>query len=313
MDTTLMAFFLLVQSAILNIYIIKEYRNRMFVYFWFLADFVCFFAILCTVIIAYKYLTASEDVSVEQREYRYSPKHVLGSKFPTSKLGILPLGYISWFFYSIILFCKIMTIFRSEMPNKLRDEPFGPQFLQVTIGTWGIIFILLAEGHNWAPRGSPRHIYVTSLWAKTGIDILDSTILMSLLLGNDTQRMLTLTLKTQIILLSSFSFFLPTFALYKLSFPNRISGHFSLQLKIVNSLLYLCLIDIPYLAVRLYLLFRYGYIGSVFLLKNVLAIVILLLWIYQDFHELVRRRYFFEEYHQTGSNGIYLTQPRVAL
>lgn len=299
MDISFMAFFLLVQSAILNIHIIREYRNRMFVYFWFLADFVCFFAILCTVIIAYKYLTASEDVSIEQREYRYSPKHVLGSKFPTSKLGVLPLGYVSWFFYSVILLFKVMTIFTSEIPNKLKDEFFGQQLLQVTIGTWGIIFVLLAEGHNWAPRGSPRYIYVTSLWAKTGIEILDSMSLMSLLLGNETQRMLTFTLKTQILLLCSFNFFLPTFALYKLSFSDRISEHLSLQLKIVYSLLYLCLIDIPYLAVRLYLLVTYGYIGSLFLLKNVLGIVFLLLWIYQDFEELVRRRYSFEEYHQT--------------
>ena len=304
MDATFMMLLLVVQGTILNYYLIRQYSNTVFPYFWFLADFASLFAFLGTLTIAYQYLTASEDVSIQDRVYRYSPKQVFGSKFPTSKLGVLPLSYVSWLFYTGILLSKVMMIFKSEIPDKLsNEEVFGPQTLQVTIATSGIIFLLLVEGHNWAPRDSPRYTYVTSLCAKTGIEILDTVSLLALLLVNETQMVLTFTLENTVLILCSFNFILPTLAVYKLSLSDLVSERLSLPLKIVYNLLHLCLIDVPYLAVRLYLWFYYGHNASIFLMKNVFSIVYVLRGIYPDFEELVRRHWSLEEPHRTGSNG----------
>ncbi|KAJ9592285.1 hypothetical protein L9F63_001181 [Diploptera punctata] len=293
MDATFMTLLLVVQGTILNYYLISHYSNTVFPYFWFLADFACLFAFLGTLTIAYQYLTASEDVSVEDRVYRYSPKQVFGSKFPTSKLGVLPLSYVSWLFYTGILLAKVMMIFKSEIPDYLENyNVFGPQLLQVTIATSGIIFLLLVEGHNWAPRDSPRYTYVTSLCAKTGIEILDTVNLLALLLVNETAMCFV-----------HLIFILPTLAVYKLSLSDLISERMSLPLKIVYNLLHLCLIDIPYLAVRMYLWIAYAHNASIFLMKNVFGIVFVLRGIYPDFEELIRRHCSVEESHRAGSNG----------
>ena len=304
MDATFMMLLLVVQGTILNYYLIRQYSNTVFPYFWFLADFASLFAFLGTLTIAYQYLTASEDVSIQDRVYRYSPKQVFGSKFPTSKLGVLPLSYVSWLFYTGILLSKVMMIFKSEIPDKLtNDEVFGPQTLQVTIATSGIIFLLLVEGHNWAPRDTPRYTYVTSLCAKTGIEILDTVSLLALLMVNETKMVLTFPLENTVLILCSFNFILPTLAVYKLSLSDLVSERLSLPLKIVYNLLHFCLIDVPYLAVRLYLWFYYGHNASIFLMKNVFGIVFVVRGIYPDFEELVRRHCSLEEPHRTGSNG----------
>ena len=304
MDASFMTLLLVVQGTILNFYLISHYSNTVFAYFWFLADFACLFAFLGTLTIAYQYLTASEDVSIEDRVYRYSPKQVFGSKFPTSKLGVLPLSYVSWLFYTGILLAKVMMIFKSDIPDHLKsDDVFGPQLLQVTIATSGIIFLLLVEGHNWAPRDSPRYTYVTSLCAKTGIEILDTVNLLALLLVNETAMVLTFTLENVVLVLCSFNFILPTLAVYKLSLSDLISERMSLPLKIVYNLLHLCLIDIPYLAVRMYLWTAYAHNASIFLMKNVFGIVFVLRGIYPDFEELIRRYCSVEETHRAGSNG----------
>ena len=77
----------------------------------------------------------------------------------------------------------------------------------------------------------------------------------------------------------------------------------SLPLKIVYNLLHLCLIDIPYLAVRMYLWTAYAHNASIFLMKNVFGIVFVLRGIYPDFEELIRRHYSVDESHRAGSNG----------
>ncbi|KAK7794742.1 hypothetical protein R5R35_000771 [Gryllus longicercus] len=45
---------------------------------------------------------------------------------------------------------------------------------EITIALSGVVFLLLVEGHNWAPRGSPRYLFVTLVCGKTAIEILDT-------------------------------------------------------------------------------------------------------------------------------------------
>jgi hypothetical protein len=104
----------------------------------------------------------------------------------------------------------------SETPNKLlNDEVFGPQ-LQITGTSW--IILLVVKG----PHGSPQYTYVT-LRAETGITILDNVDLLLLLLVKETQIILTITLEFAVLILCSFTFILPTLAVYRLSLSDLIS------------------------------------------------------------------------------------------
>ena len=289
-DATSLVLVLILQASILNYYIIQYYKSSVSHYFWFIGDFICLFIFAGTLTTSYRYLTRCKECHPCQGEKSFylSPKRVL-SKFPTSTLGMLPLSYVSWFLYSCMLLAKVIIIFKSEIPEQLSpEEAFGPQLLQIAIAMSGIIFLLLVEGHNWAERGSPRYIYVTGVCGKTGIEILDTVSLLGILLLASTQSFLTTTLENAVIILAAFNFFLPVLALYKLSLCDFAAHPFSLPVSVLHNLLHLCLVDVPFLCVRVYLWVYYKQHASIFIMKNVFSIILVLRGMYPDFVKLVQ-------------------------
>ncbi|KAJ1530871.1 hypothetical protein ONE63_005714 [Megalurothrips usitatus] len=289
-DATSLVFVLILQASILNYYIIQYYKSSVGPYFWFIGDFICLFIFAGTLTTSYRYLTRCKECHPCQGEKSFymSPKRIVAN-FPTSKLGMLPLSYVSWFLYSCMLLAKVIIIFKSEIPEQLSPtEAFGPQLLQIAIAMSGIIFLLLVEGHNWAERGSPRYIYVTGVCGKTGIEILDTVSLLSILLLASTQSFLTTTLENAVIILSAFNFFLPVLALYKLSLCDFAAHPFSLPIAVLHNLLHLCLVDVPFLCVRVYLWVYYKQHASIFIMKNVFSIILVLRGMYPDLVKLIQ-------------------------
>lgn len=290
LDATSLVLVLILQASILNYYIIQYYKSDVSPYFWFIGDFISLFIFAGTLTVSYRYLTRCKECHPCQGEKSFylSPKRIV-SKFPTSTLGMLPLSYVSWFLYSCMLLAKVIIIFKSEIPEQLSpEEPFGPQLLQIAIAMSGIIFLLLVEGHNWAERGSPRYSYVTSVCGKTGIEILDTVSLLSILLMASTQSFLTTTLENAVIILAAFNFFLPVLALYKLSLCDFAAHPFSLPIGVLHNFLHLCLVDVPFLCVRVYLWVYYKQHASIFIMKNVFSIILVLRGMYPDLYKLVQ-------------------------
>jgi len=289
-DAASLVLVLIIQSSILNYYIIKHYSKTASAYFWFAGDFICLFIFAGTLATSYRYLTRCRDchTSQGQKSFYLSPKRIV-AKFPTSKLGMLPLSYASWFVYSLLLLGKVVVIFKSEIPEHLSlDEVFGPQLLQIAIAMSGIIFLLLVEGHNWAERGSPRYMYVTGVCGKTGIEILDTVSLLGILLVADSGKFLTSSLENTIISLAAFNFFLPVIALYKLSLCDFAAHPLSLPVAVLHNVLHLCFVDVPFLCVRVYLWLAYKQHASLFIMKNVFSIILVCRGIYPDVLNLVR-------------------------
>lgn len=300
---TVMALVLLVQGSILNYYIIKEYSTSVSAYFFFSADIFLFFTLLGALTHAYMYLSASDtrgDVSDQGRAYGYSPQHLFGRMFPTSRLGVLPLSYVSWLFYAATLVSKVLVIFTSEIPNKLlNDEVFHPGLLLGTIGASATIFILLVSVHSWAPRASLRRTYVATLCVERVYYTCLAVILLELLFPNKTRLMLTVGLKTEILCFCSLIFILPTFSVYILSLSDLIFARLSLPLDIVYHAISLCLIDIPCLVVSLDIWTSLGYIGIFIFMMLILLIVYRLSAICLFSWKLYRRHSSVEELLQT--------------
>ncbi|XP_046991966.1 transmembrane protein 121B-like [Schistocerca americana] len=291
LDAVFLITILILQGTILNYYIIKHSKHHVTPYFWFIADIASLFIFAGTLTVSYQYLTKVKS-DFDTDTFFLSPKRILHRKFPTSKLGIMPLSYVSWIIYSTFHFSKVAVIFKSGIPDHLKADDFlGNQALQITIALSGIIFILLAEGHNWSTRQSPRYLYVTSVGWKTGIEILDTVNLLALLLVNETKMILTYTLENSVLIVCSFNFFLPALALYKLSLSDMNHVRLFLPLNVLYNVLHLCLIDIPFLAIRIYIWVNYNKNASIFLMKNVFGIIMVLRSAYPDLHELFQRRY----------------------
>lgn len=155
--------------------------------------------------------------------------------------------------------------------------------LQVALCSSSFLFLLLVEGHNWRKRGTPRYSYITSVCAKTGIEIFDSVSMLAILMESTSD--LSPTVKDLILALSSLNFLLPTIKLYQLSYNDFSKNNYSFPITVIYMSLHMLLIDVPFLVVRLYLWLVYHENASMFLMKNALSIVLGLRGMFPDLLE----------------------------
>ena len=280
----------LTQGSVLNYYIISRFSKSNTTYFFFLGDFICIFTFAGSLAIAYRYLVEHHlNKKNANQSFIYSPKRFIPN-YSTSKFGVLPFIYLSWALYALLLLGKIAVIFTSDIPNNLSTkEVAGPQLLRVAIALSGIVFLILVEGHNWAEEGSPRYIYATSVCTKTGIEVLDTVSLLSIVvtgLGGEPAEELTTDFIVIIVVISGMNFLLPILILYKLSLGQHNSDKFPLPITVLHTILHLCCIDIPFLCVRLFLWIKYHHNSSIFIMKNVFGIIYAVRGIYPDLRNL---------------------------
>ncbi|XP_014246036.1 uncharacterized protein LOC106664636 [Cimex lectularius] len=267
------------QGTVLNYYIISHYKDSVTPYFLFAADALCISTFIGTLVASYSYLV--RVYVCKDAEDGIGTKIRARLKSSAPKIGVMPLSYVSWLFYVVILVTKIVVIFESGLAESLNPmEHFGPQLLKVTIASSSFVFLLLAEGHNWVKRGLPRNAYVTTVCAKTGIEIFDSVSLLSIILEGPKE--LTEGFKDLVLGLAAINFFLPSVKLYQLSFPDLSINTVAKTVTMIYMLAHIVLIDIPFLSVRLYLWLNFRQNASMFLMKNVLSIVLTLRGMYPE-------------------------------
>jgi len=116
------------------------------------------------------------------------------------------------------------------------------------------------------------------------ISCLFQVSFLSLLIVKETHLLYTFTFESFILGLSSINLMLPAVGLYKLTVTSF--GETPLLLEILYKFLHLFLVNIPYLSVRIYLWQYYSYSDtSVFLVKNIYAIIALLRAVIPDLHK----------------------------
>ncbi|KAF6215114.1 hypothetical protein GE061_009863 [Apolygus lucorum] len=269
----------------MNYYIITHYNTTNTPYFFFVADFLCLATFIGTLATAYNHLRKVSAIQNSVISLRRDPPKI-------SHFGLLPLSYVSWLFYVSVLVTKIVIIFSRQtlLRSLVPDDVFGPQLLKVTMTLAAIVFLLLLEGHNWSKRGTPRYSYITSTCAKTGIELLDSVALLSILIDEHPADLGGM--KDFILGIAAFNFFLPALKLYQLSFPDKTIDRRSLLVSVSYYILHLILIDIPFLSIRLYLWFAYGENASMFLMKNILNIILTLRSMYPDLVNMYNEYFF---------------------
>lgn len=199
------------------------------------------------------------------------------SSLTESKAGSLPLVYIVWFFYSALLTAKVVLLFKLDVAQSLDvNSAFGPQLLKVIIASSAVVFLLLVETHNNAEPHSDEQSYIYFLITSTVFEIFDSVTFLGILFPMQTKVVLTYDLENAVLVLACINFILPTMTLYKLSLSEFGCRQRPLGLQLLYKGLHLCLVNIPYFVIRVYLWTLYDHDVTLFLLKNILAVVITL-------------------------------------
>uniref|UniRef100_A0A1B6CHA0 Uncharacterized protein n=1 Tax=Clastoptera arizonana TaxID=38151 RepID=A0A1B6CHA0_9HEMI len=301
LDAVTLMVVLIFQGTVLNYYLIFHNKDSSAPYFYFILDILVIVVFIGTLTSSYSYLTKREAHEERMKKvFALSPSRITQVRlpFPPSKLGTTPFSYISWTFYIIILLSKVVIIFESkELIEKLSEKDhFGPQLLKITIAAASLVFLLLVEGHNWAKRGTTRYSFVTSTCGKNGIEIFDSVSFLSILMEG---LPISSGFKDVILVLSTFTFFLPALSLYKLSMLDFASEKTCLQITVVYNLLRLTLVDIPFLIVRLYLWAFFHQNASLFLMKNIFNIILVLRCLYPDLIALSNEHFHFHQERHT--------------
>ncbi|GIX86238.1 hypothetical protein CEXT_725251 [Caerostris extrusa] len=128
--------------------------------------------------------------------------------------------------------------------------------------------------HNNAEPHSDHQAYIYFLITSTVFEIFDSVTFLGILFPSQTRIILTYPLENSVLVLSCVNFILPTMTLYKLSLSEFGKQPRSLGLQLLYKCLHLGLVNIPYFVIRVYLWSLYDHDVTLFLLKNILAVVI---------------------------------------
>lgn len=171
----------------------------------------------------------------------------------------------------------MVLLFKLDVAQSLdADSAFGPQLLKVIIASAAVVFLLLVETHNNAEPHSDHQAYIHYLITSTVFEIFDSVTFLGILFPTQSKIILTYPLENAVLILSCINFLLPTMTLYKLSLSEFGQNPRSLGLQLLYKGLHLGLVNIPYFVIRVYLWSLYDHDVTLFLLKNILAVVITL-------------------------------------
>ena len=324
LDSIGLAIALLVQGSILNYFLIYYNDGSSGWYFLFLVDFLILIMFSFSITFAWRYyqrnsrspiVSSTAGSGAESTE----PRNRFGAgifqfSFP-KPLGMLPLIYICWIFYSLALVFKLFTIYFMDIPEEMvQDEtPLPKERLQLTLASAVVVFVLWVEAHRSLESDRQRILSKPSYDDLIGhivFEIFDSVTFLDLVTPDDKnelmedQKNISLEMKYTVLFLSSVNFLLPTLGLYRMSrthfgektngmlkVVNEVTGKPSTRgigISIIYQLMKLCLINIPYLVIRIHLSRDPGKELTIFVVKNVLGIWVSVRNLIPEFREYMR-------------------------
>lgn len=198
----------------------------------------------------------------------------------------LPYAFIAWFAYAIITLIPETAVIFKHFANQLEDDKaklLGQNILKVALCISPILFLLLVSSHHDSnPHGSRKN-YVERVVGTVTIDLMDSIDILEILFEKVTVFRLPEALINSIIAFACINFFLPTLVLLELR-VNKFNGEVrSVSFQILYSLCYIFLVNVPFWTIRVVLWWEYSMDVSVFIAKNIIAIAIYSLDIYDYF------------------------------
>jgi len=251
---------LVFQGGILEIYLVKEHNTR-----W-SAFAVADILVICVWIFSFV---------AARRFFQQKKDEIDAGKDPEDFPDELPLAFFAWLFYAALLTPRVAILFSGEGSTRLKETDFlGPNTLKAGVACTPLIFILLVYAHHDAKPHTIRKYYLQGLTGTVAFDIFDSLDLLEFLFLDREEHRFPKSLTNAVLAFACINFFLPTLALFELklnSFNGQVS---SLSFKLLYSMSFVFLVNIPNLIIRSVLWHKYNTDVSVLLMKNVICIVL---------------------------------------
>jgi len=196
---------LAVQLGILDFYL-THYNNLLWL-LWLIADVVVLSLFLFTLTHSYLYL--------EKRPIMPSNQHTSMRRY----FGELPLTYVSWFIYAVVLSAKVCCLYALPDSIVLRLNEkyfFGPNMLRTAISLASIVIYMLVLTSHDARLHSKQNIFIQSVVGSMYLDVLDTSEFLGTL-RDESLVIQQYHLDRAILAITCFNFILPTEGLYALS------------------------------------------------------------------------------------------------
>ena len=179
-----------------------------------------------------------------------------------------------WSLYIIFAFVPIVaTIFASVVGNLSSSDDLGPNVLRSTLCLAPGLLILL-----FTLTVSPKYLdFILALSITTALDLFDGIELLEIILlqGRGFYKLNDGT-EISIIVFASLSFLVSPTTLLQYKITNGDTGNIKRRGKmgIIVVFIRLILINLPFLVVRSYAWNKHGYDSTVFMAKNIIALVV---------------------------------------
>ncbi len=277
---------LILQAALLDYIIIRGdvHASTAGRYIWIGLDAVIVIFWIITMVFSYRFFN-------RPRPQRVPEKGFSGKDIVTMALKELPFSYVSWFLYSIVLVAKINRMFGTFAPllTSAEETVLSNTSLKITLSLAGVIFALLAYAHHDEAHNTKYKLLIEKLGTAASIDLLDCIMLLDILFVVDNGIEITFVLDHIVRAFSSICILLPVFPLLALRVVSASetaqTSKFFPPVMVLNSALYLFLVNTPLFGIRMYLWFHHDVDVTTFLTKNVMAISKGLLEIYRELIE----------------------------
>jgi hypothetical protein len=209
---------------------------------------------------AISFMMASRNMNIE--------KHSQGLSF--SDLQHLPLTYIAWFVYTVIMDVKIIVIFSTFSTDLEEDSFFGPNTLKTTIALTGGVFITYLPTLNDIQHGHRKDIIIT-LTSTVVFDILDGVDNLENLFEKDIRDTYPPGLDDAIIVVCCINFLLPTVPLFTLAKTKFGIQKLPFKFEMLHKISLAYMINLPLFITRMITWHGLSQGISIFLLKNIMA------------------------------------------
>lgn len=209
---------------------------------------------------ALSFMMASRNMNIE--------KHTSDINF--YDVQHLPLTYIAWFVYTIIMDIKLIVIFSTFSTDLDEDDFFGPNTLKTTIAITAIVFITYLPTLNDVQHGHRKDIIIT-LTSTVVFDILDGVDNLENLFEKDVRDTYPPGLDDAIIAICCINFLLPTVPLFTLAKTKFGIKKLPMKLEMLHKLAIAYLINLPLFITRMITWHGLSQGISIFLLKNIMA------------------------------------------
>ena len=197
----------------------------------------------------------------------------------------IKFAYIAWIVYAAHLVPQVATLFKLKAPVYDDSElVFGPNMLKMNLCLTPMLFLFLIYANHDAKSHSRRKYYLEKMTAAVTLDLFDSVEMLEYLFDKEK---ITIKLENAILAFSCMNIFLPTFALFELKFNKfHDSGEVSpVSFKLIYVCSFMFLVNVPFLVLRVILWRGYHLDVSVLLAKNVLAVILGIIEIFEFFGE----------------------------